>query len=80
MSNEKDDVLLVRKELEESLSRHDWYYNYSDDGGTWRRGQAHADKISGLMKKYTALVGQEEADELYNKYAPNDYKIVRKKQ
>lgn len=27
------------------LNQHDWYYQYSDDPGVWRRGQAAQERI-----------------------------------
>ena len=72
--SKQDDVLLVRKELEESLKRHDWYYDYSDDGGVWRAGQRSYERISSLMIKYAKLMGQEAADEIWNANCPEDFK------
>ena len=74
----QDDVLLVRKELEESLKRHDWYYNYSDDGSVWRAGQRSYERISSLMSKYAKLMGQEAADEIWNANCPEDFKTRKR--
>ncbi len=54
--------------LEYELSRHDWYYQYSDDHSVWSSGETHWKKIEGLIKEVTPEV----AKELLEKYAPKE--------
>ena len=80
MKDETNDILLVRKELEDQLSKHDWYYGYSDDIRVWRKGKEQSDNITNLYKKYISLTGdKKEADRIYNTYAPDDCKILEVK-
>lgn len=40
----------IERALGQSLEQHDWTYNYSDCGDTWRRGQNHRDELErGLL-------------------------------
>lgn len=32
-------------EFYERLERHDWYYDFSDDGGVWRAGSAERTRL-----------------------------------
>lgn len=32
----------------DALNRHDWFYDYSDDPGVWRRGADEHRRLSGL--------------------------------
>ena len=38
-------------QLYELLDRHDWSYEYSDDGTVWKRGRAQQQQIVDLMRK-----------------------------
>lgn len=35
----------------DKLSRHDWYYNYSDDGSVWRRGEENESKLIAISRQ-----------------------------
>lgn len=37
-------------EYYDMLSRHDWYYAYSDDGSVFRRGEAANQKLAAIAK------------------------------
>lgn len=50
------------------LRTHDWFYEYSDDHGVWRRGSDERDQLRRL---------QEEIDsdyKVWNQYAPDMFK------
>ena len=52
----------------DKLRKHDWYYEYSDDHGVWRRGSDERDQLRRL---------QEEIDsgyKVWNQYAPDMFK------
>lgn len=51
------------------LKRHDWSYDYSDDHSVWQRGFAERDAIRNLQKVIDPDF------EVYNKYAPDGYKV-----
>jgi hypothetical protein len=79
-SNE-DDVLIVRKELEEALKQRDWYYNCSGDNSLWYRCRSNYVRVLSLMNRYAKMMGQEAADEIWNANCPNNLKInIRKKE
>ena len=33
------------------LEAHDWYFDWSDDGSVWRRGQANVDKLVAIAEQ-----------------------------
>lgn len=70
----EDDVIIVRKELEEALKWHDWYYEFSDDIGVWRRGQGNYERILNLMSRYAKMMGSEAADKIWNANCPEKFK------
>jgi hypothetical protein len=51
------------------LKSHDWYYDYSDDHRVWRAGSAAYSQLRGMQKNL------DPQGEIWNKYAPDDYKI-----
>lgn len=60
------------EQLEEELKCHDWYFDYSDDHRVWKNGQAHRDKIRGMMSQLKKD-HPEEVKALWNKYAPAEF-------
>lgn len=58
------------QELEDKLKSHDWTYEYSDDNRSYLNGQVQLIAINKLIKQ----LPEEEAKELYNKYAPDMFK------
>lgn len=62
---------LMLEELEAALKSHDWYYNYSDDHGSWQKGNIEEKTISRLMRELLDAGFGEEAAELYNSISPN---------
>ena len=64
--------------LRAELKRHDWYYDYSDDGNTWRRGNEHRKKIDSMFSAYKNQVGAAKAHALWNECAPKDFQLVEK--
>lgn len=57
--------------LENKCKVHDWYYNYSDDHRVWSRGFDRYRQINALLD---GLGHSREAIEVYNKYAPEQFK------
>jgi hypothetical protein len=39
------------KDFDMMLEHHDWYYNYSDDGGVWRAGEQAQDRLIKTSKE-----------------------------
>ncbi len=64
--------------LRAELKRHDWYFDYSDDGAAWRRGRDHRNKIDAMFKSYKEKVGAAAAHALWNECAPKDFQLVEK--
>jgi len=56
--------------LEQLLQGHDWFYEYSDDNGVWRRGNERHNQILREMR----TIGEPAATELWNRYAPDRMK------
>lgn len=42
---------MTLSEFYTKLAYHDWYYQYSDDHGVWRRGQDAYDRLVDLSKQ-----------------------------
>jgi hypothetical protein len=42
---------MTLNEFYKMLAGHDWYYQYSDDHGVWRRGQDRYDTIAMVAKE-----------------------------
>lgn len=57
-------------EYEAALKAHDWYYDMSDDGRYYRKGQEESLAIAAMKIKLHAAGLGELADELYMKYMP----------
>jgi hypothetical protein len=55
--------------LENLLSRHDWYYNYADDGRSYRKGQMERDEINRQIRVCESLDLEHEANQLYKQYS-----------
>ena len=77
MSNE-DKAAASEAALRVELKKHDWYHSYSDDGGVWRRGNAHRAQIDAMFKAFKAEVGHARAHAVWNECAPADFHIVEK--
>jgi hypothetical protein len=56
-------------QLQEALSRHDWYYGYSDDHSVWSRGHENAQRIWSLRWQAIREGREAEAEALYTRYA-----------
>jgi len=56
---------VLMKKLEKMLSKKDWYFTYSDDGASYRKGREEDDEINDLMK----TLGGSDSKKLYDKYA-----------
>lgn len=41
---------MTLEQYKELLSRHDWYYYFSDDHGVWQRGEAESSQILNLAR------------------------------
>lgn len=57
-------------ELATLCSKHDWYYDYSDDHSVWKRGEAEYKKIEELRKDIFLHRKElwEAAEEIYQRY------------
>ncbi len=59
-------------QLEKQCMEHDWYYQYSDDGRSWRWGKQHESKILDTINSIQKY-GENHLDEamkLYKSYKP----------
>jgi hypothetical protein len=78
MEKKEDQYSAEEEALRTELKRHDWYYDYSDDGGVWRRGKAHRTQIDSMFAAFKARVGHGRAHALWNECAPKDFHVVEK--
>jgi len=60
------------KQLEGECRAHDFFGQYSDDHRVWQASFRRNSLINSLLKK---LDNSEEAIEVYNRYAPDGYKL-----
>ncbi len=60
------------KQLEEECRTYDFFGEYSDDYRVWQSSFRRAILINSLLSK---LDYGEDAIEVYNRYAPNEYKL-----
>ena len=58
--------------LENILSKHDWFYDYSDDHRAWSKGRDQADELRRQVDICCGLGLSAEAQELINTYNPFD--------
>ena len=60
------------KQLELLLSRHDWYFDYSDDHSAWTRGRREREAINAEQKRLLSegLADPTEVAALADKYRP----------
>lgn len=52
------------RELDSMLSKHDWYYAFSDDNSVYKRGEAAGKEIA----KKLAEINHKDANRLYKAY------------
>lgn len=60
------------KQLEDECCAHDFFGEYSDDFRVWQTSFQRNNLINSLLKK---LDNSGEAIEVYNRYAPDKYKL-----
>lgn len=60
------------EEFEKLCLDHDWYYEYSDDHRVWTQGK---NQRTAIWEAYSDLIGKglkAEADEIMDRYSPNE--------
>jgi len=57
------------------LAAHDWYYSWSDDYTVWNAGQEAHDALVREYESYAKTRGERAARELWNRYAPKEYRM-----
>lgn len=60
-------------ELEEKCKAHDWWFSMSDDHRFWVRGNEQRKEINKLVRRLRDIGLGKEADEIYYKYAPEEF-------
>lgn len=65
------DYLHARESLRKLIKSHDFTYPYSNDHNMWKRGNEQAKEIN----KAKAMFVADDFKELWNKYAPNTFKL-----
>lgn len=58
-----------KKRFEELCTRHDWYYNRSDDHRKWLRGFEDKQKIYAVLN---IVEYEQEYVDIFNNYAPSE--------
>lgn len=53
----------------QQLAGHDWFYDYSDDFGVWKRGSEKRAALAALRKRL------DPEGTIWNEYAPEQYKV-----
>ena len=66
---------LTMNTLIDLLQKHDWYYMMSDDPRAYNRGLNEKREINGLMKNLENLGFGDDANSIYNEYAPENMSI-----
>lgn len=61
-------------ELEDMLSKHDWFYSYSDDFGVYRRGERSWEELSAAVRLHVRNGDGKYARSLWMHYAPGEFK------
>jgi len=61
--------------LEKLLQNCDWFYQYSDDYSVYERGDRESDAINEVINALKDAGFGKEADDLYNKYLPEQLKF-----
>lgn len=60
--------------IEDMLSKHDWFYSYSDDFRVYSRGERSYKQILAAVRKLPAEVVRANVRPLWMHYAPGEYK------
>jgi hypothetical protein len=66
---------LIMNNLINLLQKHDWYYMMSDDPRSYSKGINKKREIMGLMKDLENLGFGDDANSIYNEYAPENMSI-----
>lgn len=61
-------------ELEDMLSKHDWFYSYSDDFGVYRRGERSWKRLLSAAKGLVLDGSRADVRSLWMHYAPGEFK------
>ncbi len=67
----------VATQLRNVMSRHDWWYDYSDDHGVWTKGRDSYKVVSDLFADLD-VIDPEYAREVWNETAPDGWKFTNK--
>ena len=62
---------------EDSLRKHDWYYQYSDDSFVYNKGQRTASTIRECKSKCIKAGLEKEAEEVYEQFLERQAKAKR---
>ena len=68
---------MTLEEFKTMLEKHDWYYNYADSGKEYTKGRAERNQIEAALAELTTLGLREEACQIYNDIAPDDFYRIR---
>jgi hypothetical protein len=60
----------ILTELEILLKNHNWYYEFNDDIGVWRKENQTNLRIHSLLKLLESMGNKKIGTKLYDKYCP----------
>ena len=75
MSNDNNNMNKDLQTLEKLLQDHDWFYQYSDDFNVYERGDRESNTINKVISALIDAGFGKEADDLYDKYLPEQLKF-----
>ena len=75
MSKDNNNMNKDLQTLEKLLKSHDWFYQYSDDFNVYERGDRELNTINEVIKVLEDTGFGKEANDLYDKYLPEQLKF-----